>query len=252
MDGISFFDTNAAVEKMRISSHTKKRVTINQRGYVVSPTVFDGSVFGEWKYNFLVNELVSVAHGLLKQKSNTESSLKFLEVGAGMGAIAIEFALQVPQAEVWATDINPAAVEDVAENACLHGVENSVTAIQADVFDCDGLKGMKFDMIFFRQPGAFREDCDEKDLDMLARTVWDPNYSVIERYLKGARGFLGNGGKLLLTTPVSGWGLDEEKLEEKVREASWELKAVRVLEPQSEVCAGVKVSELVDIAKMTF
>ncbi|EDO27739.1 predicted protein [Nematostella vectensis] len=248
MEGTSSFEPNAAVERMRISSHTKKRVTINQRGYVVSPTVFDGSLFGEWKYNFLVNELVSMARGLLKQKSNTESSLKFLEVGAGMGAIAIEFALQVPQAEVWATDINPAAVDDVAENARLHGVETSVTAIQADVFDCDDLKGMKFDMIFFRPPAGFCEGCNEKDLDMSSRTAWDPNYSILERYLKGARGFLGNGGKLLLTTPVSGWGLDTEKLEKKVREASWEMKTVRVLEPRSGVCAGIKVIELVDKA----
>ena len=52
------------------------------------------------------------------------------DVGTGSGAIAISLAVHPPQAQVYATDASPAALEVAARNCRRHGVEDRVHLLQ--------------------------------------------------------------------------------------------------------------------------
>jgi release factor glutamine methyltransferase len=52
------------------------------------------------------------------------------DVGTGAGVIAIAIAVAAPKVEVFATDVNPEAVELAQENAELHGVADRVHIFQ--------------------------------------------------------------------------------------------------------------------------
>ncbi len=56
----------------------------------------------------------------------TELRLRIADIGAGSGAIAVALAVRLPEAEVWATDVSPAALEVATENAKAHGVADRV------------------------------------------------------------------------------------------------------------------------------
>jgi ribosomal protein L11 methylase PrmA len=55
------------------------------------------------------------------------------DVGTGSGAVAVALALRAPAAEVWASDVDPTAVELTSANAARHGVGDRVHAVAGDV-----------------------------------------------------------------------------------------------------------------------
>lgn len=57
------------------------------------------------------------------------------DVGTGSGAVAVAIAVRSPLAEVWATDVNPTAVELACRNAERHGVTDRVHALEASLLD---------------------------------------------------------------------------------------------------------------------
>ncbi|PZA07371.1 MULTISPECIES: peptide chain release factor N(5)-glutamine methyltransferase [unclassified Meiothermus] len=68
--------------------------------------------------------LVELTFGLLPRDRSFSGRL--LDVGTGSGAIALALKRQFPQAEVWATDTDPAAVELARKNAQRSGLEVKV------------------------------------------------------------------------------------------------------------------------------
>jgi len=60
---------------------------------------------------------------------------KVADVGTGSGAIAVSLALARPNAEFWATDTNPAAVELARANAQRHGVADRVHVVHGDLLE---------------------------------------------------------------------------------------------------------------------
>ena len=60
---------------------------------------------------------------------------RLADVGTGSGAVAVAIAVGAPEAEVWATDVNPVAVRLAGANAERHGVADRVHAVEASLLD---------------------------------------------------------------------------------------------------------------------
>ncbi len=70
--------------------------------------------------------LVEAAIGLLSPPDRRLVSPLVVEVGCGSGVIAVSLALEIPAAEVWATDLDARAIDLARHNARRHGVERRV------------------------------------------------------------------------------------------------------------------------------
>ncbi|RZT20521.1 methyltransferase family protein [Kribbella sp. VKM Ac-2569] len=68
----------------------------------------------------------------------------FLDLGTGYGPIACALAVEVPEATVWAVDVNTRALELTAENAKAAGVAERVRAVLPD----DVPEDVRFDEIW--------------------------------------------------------------------------------------------------------
>jgi release factor glutamine methyltransferase len=62
-------------------------------------------------------------------------AVRVADVGTGVGVIGVTIAVAAPQVEVFATDINPDAVELARENAARHGVSDRVHVLEGDLLD---------------------------------------------------------------------------------------------------------------------
>lgn len=79
--------------------------------------------------------LVEIAASLLAPGDRNLLEPAAVEIGTGTGIIAVSLALEVPRLAVWATDVNPAAVDLARRNAHRHGVEGRVTVLEGSRFD---------------------------------------------------------------------------------------------------------------------
>jgi len=61
--------------------------------------------------------------------------VRVADVGTGTGAIAVAIAVAAPNAEVWATDTNPHAVELARLNAERHGVGDRVHVVEGNLLE---------------------------------------------------------------------------------------------------------------------
>jgi len=59
--------------------------------------------------------------------------LLLADVGTGCGAIAISLALRLPEAQVYATDVSPEALEAAQRNCRRYGLENRIQFLQGDL-----------------------------------------------------------------------------------------------------------------------
>lgn len=69
-----------------------------------------------------------------KQKQ-PDKGLKILDIGTGSGCIPIALKKNLPEAEVWAIDISPEALETAGKNAALN--QTDVRFFQADILNLD-------------------------------------------------------------------------------------------------------------------
>jgi release factor glutamine methyltransferase len=116
-----------------------------------------------------------------------------LEIGCGAGLIALA-AAKKGATKVLATDISPAAVANCKVNAASCGLAEIVTARVSDVFSAVAADE-RFDVIFWNFPSV---DASRDEYDPLECAVFDPEYRIIARYLRGARAHLSPGGHALL------------------------------------------------------
>ncbi len=87
--------------------------------------------------------LVEIATGLLTPTDRRLIAPVVIEIGCGAGVIAVSLAVEIPQLEVWGTDINPAAITVSEHNARLQGVGARTHFLQGDRFSPlpDSLRG---------------------------------------------------------------------------------------------------------------
>lgn len=128
-------------------------------------------------------------HLLLKQiKDLSLKNKMFLEPGAGSGFLSIYAAKQ--GAIVTATDINPAAVECIRQNALQNNVE--IDAIESDLFD--NILPQKFDVIVINPPYYKKEPAS------LADYAWNcgKNGEYFQRLFYRLNNYIHAGTKVLM------------------------------------------------------
>jgi release factor glutamine methyltransferase len=64
-----------------------------------------------------------------------ERPIRVADVGTGTGVIAVSLAVASPNAEIYATDVNPEAVELARSNAELHGVADRVHVHEGNLLE---------------------------------------------------------------------------------------------------------------------
>jgi release factor glutamine methyltransferase len=68
-------------------------------------------------------------------KVRNRPQARVADVGTGSGAIAIALARELPNAEIWASDVSPAAVELTRLNAVRHGLSHRIHMAVGDLLD---------------------------------------------------------------------------------------------------------------------
>jgi release factor glutamine methyltransferase len=133
-----------------------------------------------------------VTPSVLIPRPSTESLVEragepktFLEIGTGSGAIAVVLALS--GARGTATDLSPRALEIARENARLHGVEDRITFVEADLF-VDGT----FDLVVSNPPYVSTSEMSALPPEVLheprlALEAGPDGLAVLRRIVAGAR-----------------------------------------------------------------
>jgi release factor glutamine methyltransferase len=163
-----------------------------------------------WKADFLVSPAVLIPRPEtehlveavldLVRRFSLGPRLKVIDVGTGSGAIAISLARELPEAEVHAVDLSPAALDVARRNAERLGA--SVHFVQSDLFSalvCDA----SFDFVVSNPPYVASNDAELQEVvrrhePPLALFAGDDGLDVIRRLIPQAGAALRPGGWLLM------------------------------------------------------
>jgi release factor glutamine methyltransferase len=132
----------------------------------------------------------------------SDKSLHIADVGTGSGCIALALAKELPQAEVHATDISPAALEIARANAARHQLQNRIHFHEADLLQ--GIEKNTFDFVVSNPPYVGESEEDEVQLEVRkfeprnAVFAGPTGLEVIERLIPQAREVLKPGGWLVI------------------------------------------------------
>lgn len=157
------------------------RIRYEGRDFVVYPDVFSPKYFPD---TYWFEENVRIKPG------DT-----FLEIGSGTGLISVMAAVNGAE-KVTTVDISPIAVKNTTENAFLNHVAHKFRIYEGDVFDPIP-DGQEFDVIFWFAP-FMHVNIERDKLSYLEKSVFDPRYQSLRKYLSGARQYLRPNGRLLL------------------------------------------------------
>jgi release factor glutamine methyltransferase len=128
--------------------------------------------------------------------------LRIADVGTGSGCIALALAKELPQAEIHATDISPAALEIARANAARHQLETRIHFHEADLLA--PFAPNSFDFIISNPPYVGESEEDQVQLEVRkfeprnAVFAGPTGTEVIARLIPQARAALRPGGWLIL------------------------------------------------------
>ncbi|MCK5632824.1 peptide chain release factor N(5)-glutamine methyltransferase [bacterium] len=108
----------------------------------------------------------------LSQLNNQKLSI--LDIGTGSGCIALSIAKALPYAQIYAVDIEPAALELAQENAKLNNIEN-VTFLQSDIFEKIP-NDITFDLIISNPPYIAQSEWEDLEDSV---TQWEDNTALV-------------------------------------------------------------------------
>ena len=130
------------------------------------------------------------------------SAHRIIDVGTGSGCIALALAKDLPQAEIHATDISPAALEVARANAARHQLERHIQFREADLLA--GFENNSFDFIVSNPPYVGESEVDEVQLEVRkfeprnAVFAGPTGVEVIARLIPQAYAALSPGGWLVM------------------------------------------------------
>jgi release factor glutamine methyltransferase len=129
------------------------------------------------------------------------SDLQCLDLGTGVGVIAVCLARYLPRARVTAVDLSSQALELASENAVLNGVDDRITFLESDWFaNVDG----RFDLIVSNPPYVAEDEMEQLPIEVREhepRVALDGGPEGLEQIallLAGVSEHLAPGGHLLL------------------------------------------------------
>ena len=135
-----------------------------------------------WGLDFIVSPAVLIprpetehlVETVLELAAPEAPACRIVDVGTGSGCIALALASALPQAELWALDISPAALEIARANAARLQLTERVRFAESD--SLTGLPpGMQFDFVVSNPPYV-----GESEADMVQREVrkFEPHQAV--------------------------------------------------------------------------
>jgi len=146
--------------------------------------------------------IVEVAKYLSNQfEKHFVSPVKILDLGTGSGCIAITLALELPHAEITATDISLPSLEIARKNWNQLVSNHKVTFLQSNLFQ--NLQNQKFDLICANLPYVDKSWpwLDKKSLSHEPATALytkDHGLALIKRLIREAPSRLNQNGTLIL------------------------------------------------------
>jgi release factor glutamine methyltransferase len=150
----------------------------------------------------LVEQAVSILGS--REAGDQTGSVSVLDIGTGSGAIAVSIASELPDADIWATDVSAEALEVAKANASKHGVENRINFVESDLFSALKNVQQQFDVIVSNPPYIPREDYDSLPPEVgryEPRSALDGGEGgliFINRLILDVKDFLKPGGWLLI------------------------------------------------------
>ncbi|MEN8221916.1 MAG: peptide chain release factor N(5)-glutamine methyltransferase [Acidobacteriota bacterium] len=132
--------------------------------------------------------------------SESDSTTKILEIGAGSGIISI-LAAKLSGAEVTAVEYDNDALEVLKNNIELHNVKELVTPVSADLFP---VKKPKFNIIVTNPPYLSEKDLEQADPAVreheprIALLGGENGHEIIEKIIRRAQEYLSYNGKILI------------------------------------------------------
>jgi release factor glutamine methyltransferase len=122
------------------------------------------------------------------------------DVGTGSGCIAVALACEHPTVRVVATDISPHALRIAHRNAVLHGVENRVELLCADLLEAVSPR-VAFDLVVSNPPYVPARAVVEKELSHEpegALFAGESGLDAIHRLVRSTTSRLAKGGHLVM------------------------------------------------------
>jgi release factor glutamine methyltransferase len=99
-----------------------------------------------------------------QDKPSPAGRLRFADVGTGSGCIALALAKELPQAEIHATDISPAALEIARANAARLQLDSHIQFHETDLLA--GFENDSFDFIVSNPPYVGESEEDQVQLEV--------------------------------------------------------------------------------------
>jgi len=137
-----------------------------------------------------------------RRAESGSSPARIVDVGTGSGCIAVTLAQELPQAEIFATEISPAALEIARANAARHQLETRIRFCETDLLH--DLVPAEFDFVVSNPPyvGESEEDAVQMEVRKFeprsAVFAGPTGLEVIERLVPQAQGRLKSGGWLVM------------------------------------------------------
>jgi release factor glutamine methyltransferase len=188
----------SASEATRYEGVLMRRLRSEPMQYITGQQEFYGLAF-EVSPDVLIPrpETEHLVEAVLKQ---VKPNASIIDVGTGSGAIAIALAYALPQAEVTAVDLSPAALEIARRNAQRNAVSDRVTFLQSDLLVA--LEGGDFDAIVSNPPYVADGEVLEPQVSNYephaALYAGPTGLEVYKRLVPQARKLLKPGGWLML------------------------------------------------------
>ena len=185
--------------KRRVNREPLQHITGTQEFWSLEFTVAPQVLVPRPETEVLVEKIIE-----LYRKKCLLDHPKILDLGTGSGVIAVVIAREIPEAEIWATDISRDALDLAVLNSHKHGVKETIHFLCGDMFEAIDNQGLKFDVIASNPPyipsrllGSLAPEVRDYE-PRLALDGGEDGMSLVAKIITEAADHLNQGGWLVV------------------------------------------------------